>query len=260
MSPLPRPTGDDAICTVPGCGRTRIARSLCRMHYSRARRGRPLADEPRPARGAPSGYGRYGILDDDGETVLCHECGRRYRSVAAHLAAGHGMNARQYKIAHGLTQRTALASRAVREVLSRRSRDRVGSVDWQRLEAARDPAAAAHARDAETWALIGRGPGMAERAARASDALRRTEPYTCPVCGVQWCRMPSVTPRLTCDDACMRVWLAAQSMQERPQNTTRDELIADAAAAGVSYQELAAIHAVTPERIGQIVRRGRSEC
>lgn len=61
--------------------------------------------------GSPSGFGRYGILDDDGQQVLCHQCGRWFVSVAAHVAGGHGgMRGVEYKRLHGL-QGVALVSR-----------------------------------------------------------------------------------------------------------------------------------------------------
>lgn len=80
----------------------------------RARRHDPgaLLGPPDPGRvGEPSGFGRYGILEDTGQRVLCHECGRWFISVAGHIGGGHGwMRGWQYKAVHGLAG-VALLSR-----------------------------------------------------------------------------------------------------------------------------------------------------
>ena len=123
-------------CTVPGCTRRVIVVNpdpLCRTHYKRKRAGKPLVDD-RPAIGSPSGHGLYGIIDDDGETVLCHECGRRVVSVGNHLTKHDGMTAREYKITHGLPLGSSLASSAHRETARRNAAARVGSPAWRRLE------------------------------------------------------------------------------------------------------------------------------
>ena len=118
------------------------------LHYKRARAGRPLMDGPEV--GSPDGHGRYGILDDDGDRVMCHECGRWYAKLAAH-AAVHGLSARQYKLRHGLPLSRSLSPSKLREARSRAASDRVGSQGWQRLEKARNPARAAQARDPESF-------------------------------------------------------------------------------------------------------------
>ena len=97
--------------------------------------------------GSPDGCGRYGILDTDGERCLCHECGRWYRSLGAHVVAAHGQSARDYKRAHGLPLSRGLVAEEARRRMSERARSRVGTPGWERLEEARDPAAAARARD-----------------------------------------------------------------------------------------------------------------
>ncbi|MGW1189233.1 MucR family transcriptional regulator [Streptomyces sp. NPDC002559] len=52
--------------------------------------------------GDRDGHGQHGILDDDGQTLLCHECGKRYISLSAHLRS-HGMSSAMYRAAHGLS-------------------------------------------------------------------------------------------------------------------------------------------------------------
>mgnify|MGYP000124004124 FL=1 len=131
-------------CIAPGCERSAIARGLCMLHYKRVRAGRPLTDPPV---GSPDGCGRYGILDTDGERCLCHECGRWYRSLGAHVVAAHGQSARDYKRAHGLPLSRGLVAEEARRRMSERARSRVGTPGWERLKKARDPVAAARARD-----------------------------------------------------------------------------------------------------------------
>lgn len=65
-------------------------------------------------------------LDDDGETVRCAECDRRFRALVTHLARTHGMSADEYREAHGLARTVPLVSAASREVrvaIGRRRRD-----------------------------------------------------------------------------------------------------------------------------------------
>lgn len=84
------------------------------MHYSRQRRGVPLEDA-HPEVGSPSGLGSYGLLDDDGQTVACHECGHRARSLGNHIRVAHGMSAREYKLRHGLPLTRGLVSTTFHE-------------------------------------------------------------------------------------------------------------------------------------------------
>lgn len=154
-------------CRAPGCDRDAVARGLCMMHYKRHRAGRDLAE---PRVGFPSGYGRYGILDVDGDRVMCHECGRWLRSVGAHIGRAHDLTAREYRIVHGLPLGTALVAPDVSAASSRHAIARVGTEAWKRLESRRDPTAASHARDED--ALRKRGPDRGPSPA-AIDAARR---------------------------------------------------------------------------------------
>ncbi|WP_300680731.1 MucR family transcriptional regulator [Nocardioides sp.] len=95
--------------------------------------------------GDPSGQGRFGILDDDGATVLCHECGQRFRSVGHHLPGAHGMTPAQYRAAHGLAVGMALVS----SVSSERASASAIARGMASVEGRRDPARASAARDPE---------------------------------------------------------------------------------------------------------------
>ncbi|MBP2333277.1 MucR family transcriptional regulator [Corynebacterium freneyi] len=157
-------------CRAPGCDREAVARGLCMMHYKRERAGRDLAE---PEVGSPSGHGRYGVLDVDGDRVLCHECGGWYRSVGAHVGRAHDLAAREYKIRHGLPLGTALVAPDVSAARSRHATERVGTEAWKRLESRRDPTAASHARDEES--LRKRGPDRRPNPAAVDAAIRAAE-------------------------------------------------------------------------------------
>lgn len=241
-------------CSVNDCARESWAKGLCLMHYKRQRRSEG-ALTPVPEVGSPSGHGQWGVLDDDGETVLCHECGERLRRLGWHVGRTHGITVRDYKLKHGLPLSRGLLPAQDRERAAEASRSKVGSAAWARLEEARDPTAASHARDEHamrsTWAA-------AERAHRATElgrASRRTVVRSCPICAAQWCPLPGGYHLKTCSPECWRAWQAVLSTQAETPNARRDDEIRAAHRAGATYADLARQHGLTPERIGQIIRR-----
>jgi len=52
--------------------------------------------------GDPDGFGVFGVVDVDGDGVLCHECGRRFTHLGLHAWRGHGITSAQYRERHGL--------------------------------------------------------------------------------------------------------------------------------------------------------------
>ncbi|MCX2966196.1 MucR family transcriptional regulator [Gordonia aquimaris] len=97
-------------CAHRGCPDRATGSGYCSRHRVlevRDRTTRPVADGDEIAR---SGFGIYGRLDDDGHTVLCHECGRRLRHINARHLAGHDMTAAEYRVAHGISPRVGLIS------------------------------------------------------------------------------------------------------------------------------------------------------
>lgn len=145
--------------------------------------------------GDPDSHGRYGILDDDGQTVLCHECGTRRAFLGRHIRV-HDLTADEYREAHGLGRSTPLAAQGLRETMSENASARVGSPQWERFEAARDVDAAREA--SRQVAAQGDRPQAArshrEQALKASQA-RGLQPGVCTVegCGRRhvaqgWCR------------------------------------------------------------------------
>jgi len=167
------------------------------MHYRRARAGRPLTPAARPEPIPTDGLGR----------LRCAECGLYYRALGAHVARVHEMTARDYKLAHGLPLRRSLLSEGDRQARSAQSRQRVGSAGWQRLEAARDPAAASASRDPH---IIARAAELRDHQAstlrEAARARQHARVYSCVICGAQWCQIPGRRgPRVLCGaEVCRR--------------------------------------------------------
>jgi hypothetical protein len=137
--------------------------------------------------GDADGYGRYGILEETDDGLVCHHCGRVRRFLGRHVRV-HELSADDYREAHGLPRSLPLASTDLREQWSEESAARVGSESWARFETARDPDAAREASRAAFAepARAGVVPGRRERAAAASRS-RATG-----VCTVAGCGRPSV--------------------------------------------------------------------
>lgn len=129
--------------------------------------------------------------------MLCHECGRRYRSLGAHVSGAHGMSAAEYKAVHGLSRSRSLAATALRETFSQHASARVGTAGWQRFETARDPQAAAHARTFPPAPAQTRRSQATQSVANGK-ASRKIVVRTCPGCGAQWCPLPGGYARKTC--------------------------------------------------------------
>jgi hypothetical protein len=106
-----------ASCRGPNCPRKPVADGFCLRHYKRDRTGRPLEDPLIARLGTPDGFGRFGYLDGD-DVLLCHECGRWYAGLGAHVYGAHGMTADEYRSAHGLARGAALSGAAVRAKMS----------------------------------------------------------------------------------------------------------------------------------------------
>lgn len=109
-------------------------------------------------------------LDDDGTTIRCAECGRRYRALVTHLARTHAMSTGEYREAHGLARTVPLVSAAsleVRSAIGRRRRDE----DPRVLAALQGPGARAEragpfpAREKRASTVAATGAAAAERAA-----------------------------------------------------------------------------------------------
>lgn len=233
-----------------------MARGLCMMHYKRERTGRPLIDVG-PQVGDVDGFGLYGILDDDGDTVGCHECGKRVVGLGNHAQVAHEMTARDYKRAHGLPLSRGLTPASARASRSTRARAQVGSPGWAALEAARDPLAAAAARDEDSFASTAarRDPDLPRR----NGATRRRGPSRCPVCGQAWVPDPGTAVAVTCSPECWRQWQTRPAAHPRANADRDGEIYAQVQTLGRDAGEVAQAHGIGRDRVTQIVRSRQSD-
>ncbi|MEI5522112.1 MucR family transcriptional regulator [Streptomyces brasiliscabiei] len=114
------------------------------------------ATEHQPYRPRHPDFGRL-IRDEDTDTVLCHLCGRAFRSLGAHVRA-HGMTAAEYRREFGLMRGRALSARSLAREQSRTRR-----AEYRASEAARERFASGRA--------MARSGELARRR-RASDRVR----------------------------------------------------------------------------------------
>ena len=107
-------------CVVPDCEWWAVEQDRCSAHAIQRRRDRVLLDpsgfdSSTTATPRRSGHGWWGHLDDDGETIACHECGERFRALTRTHLETHDLTAREYKQRHGIEQRIGLVSTEIRE-------------------------------------------------------------------------------------------------------------------------------------------------
>lgn len=106
-------------CVVPECEWWAVEQDRCSAHAIQRRRDRVLLDpsgvDSTTATPRRSGHGWWGHLDDDGETIACHECGERFRALTRTHLETHDLTAREYKQRHGIEQRIGLVSTEIRE-------------------------------------------------------------------------------------------------------------------------------------------------
>ncbi len=119
----------------------------CAVHYGRRLKGRPGNGEEQRL-GKPDGAGIFGVLDENDEGVLCHECGKRFRSLGKHAVMAHDLTAAEYKDKHGIPRKQSLASRAFRENVSARSSKPEALARFARARWASPPVATQDFRDA----------------------------------------------------------------------------------------------------------------
>lgn len=147
-----RPKGTPPLpCSVEGCTRDAWAHNMCLMHYKRARGAH--ADVTTNA-GKPVGAGVYGRIEEDSEgKLICHECGKSYHSLAAHINRAHAMSADEYRERYEIPRTFALLSSSLKERQREMSKtpERIAQ-----LARVRNPQAAASARDADSFRAISR--------------------------------------------------------------------------------------------------------
>lgn len=150
--------------------------------------------------GDPDGHGRYGVLDEDEEGLLCHECGWRGAHLGLHVYKAHGVTARAYRLEHGLRRSKGLVAAPVRENLLERSAGGAWMADRARFLANRDPAKATAARLASGQpALSPAGAAASAAAARGRGGSRRAGiVVVCRECGVEFCPLQNAWKRRFC--------------------------------------------------------------
>lgn len=153
-----------------------------------------------PRVGHADGYGRYGVVDETEEGLLCHECGRRFIHLGLHAFKAHDLSAAEYRKAHGLARRGLVATSTAQTLAdnARRTMDsRPGFVQ------ARDPAAASAAQRRGPEAISPAGLEAIRRATQACRGQRRTGTVvTCEWCGVQFCPLAGAARRRFCSRSC----------------------------------------------------------
>lgn len=147
--------------------------------------------------GEQDGHGRFGVLDEDKDGLLCHECGRRFTHLGLHAWRGHGLTADEYRKAHGLSRSRGLIASATRQVIAANARRSFGGKS--QFIAVRDPTAARAARKAS-------GAGMSPAGLAASRARpgqgRKGIVVVCAQCGCAFCPLTGASRRRFCSRSC----------------------------------------------------------
>lgn len=131
------------------------------------------------------GFGRYGVLDETAEGLLCHECGGRFAHLGLHAFKGHGVTAAEYRNAHGLGRR-GLVAESIRETIARNARESLARK--AAFTAKRDPARATEARLAMEAIHSPAGlEAMRRTRVSANKSRRLVVVVTCEWCGAQFC-------------------------------------------------------------------------
>ncbi len=78
--------------------------------------------------GAPDGFGRFAVVDEQTGGLLCHECGRRFAHLGLHVYKAHEISANEYRTAHGLGRRGLVAT-ATRDIIANKRPGSPGQQD-----------------------------------------------------------------------------------------------------------------------------------
>lgn len=162
--------------------------------------------------GERDGHGRYGVLDDGPEGLLCHECGKRFKHLGLHAFKGHGKSAAAYRQAHGLRSR-GLVTAATREVIAMNARARIEVTPT--FAAARDPARATAARLGRST-LSPAGLESIRVANRSRRGTRRLGTVVvCLRCGAEFCPLEGAKRRRFCSRSCASRYNRARRSSDR---------------------------------------------
>ncbi|WP_368859565.1 MucR family transcriptional regulator [Georgenia satyanarayanai] len=150
--------------------------------------------------GDEDGHGRFGVLEEDADGLLCHECGQRFVHLGLHVYRAHGLTAAEYRQAHGLGRRGLVAA-STRQALADGARARLprNSAFLER----RDPAKATAARLAAGSVFSPAGlEAMRQASASRRGQQRLGTVVTCAQCGVQFCPLTDAKRRRFCSRSC----------------------------------------------------------
>lgn len=150
--------------------------------------------------GERDGFGRYGVVDETVDGLLCHECGRRFTHLGLHVFKAHGTSAAEYRTAHGLGRRGLVAtvtSEVIADNARRTMKSRPAFIE------ARDPV---RARAAQRRGRSAISPAGLE-AIRLAGRLRRGTHrqgivVTCEWCAVEFCPLIGAARRRFCTRSC----------------------------------------------------------
>lgn len=150
--------------------------------------------------GDPDGFGVFGVLDEDGDGLLCHDCGDRFTHLGLHAYKAHGVTAAEYRTRHGLG-RQGLVTSATREAITANARRTLpGRVAFLN---ARDPAKASAAHTTGQGMFSPAGLEALREAARKRRGVTRAGiVITCAWCGAQFCPLTSPSRRRFCTRSC----------------------------------------------------------
>lgn len=147
--------------------------------------------------GDQDGHGLFGVLDEDADGLLCHECGERFTHLGLHAFKGHELTADQYRQAHGLSRTRGLVASATRETIVANARKNFANKP--QFVAARDPAAALAARLANKTSPS--PAGLAASRTRPGRGRRGTV-VVCGWCGAEFCPLLGAKKRQFCSRHC----------------------------------------------------------
>ncbi|AXH95970.1 MucR family transcriptional regulator [Ornithinimicrobium avium] len=150
--------------------------------------------------GQPDGHGRYGMVDETADGLLCHECGRRFTHLGLHVSKAHDLTADEYRRAHGLSRRGLVAKETAQTIAA--------NARWtmstrERFIQARDPAAASAAQRSGPNAISPAGLAAIRQAGRDRRGLYRSGTVVvCEWCGVEFCPLIAAARRRFCSRSC----------------------------------------------------------
>lgn len=150
--------------------------------------------------GEEDGHGLYGVLDEDADGLLCHECGGRFTHLGLHAWKAHGTTAAAYRKAHGLGRRGLVAAE-VREAIATNARKHLAGKPA--FAERRDPAKATAARLAAGVSISPAGMETIRQGRVARNkAGRLGTVVTCEWCGVEFCPLSAARKRRFCSRSC----------------------------------------------------------